>query len=644
MESPRLPQRDQDLASYLARVEELDYERNKRRQSINGMRNVTSKYRPEDAEAAHRLLSGQYVPSTEKYIGASERASEMAYKSAYNYERTFSPKRRGHDSTSPIRRDLPGSGLDTNSVVKYSDPASDHRESSKQYTISEEDYLLLVKLKQGLIEATPGESATRSIPSRGQPRSIRSHQSEPVDDIDSPPPPLPARQNSELKSTSKHAPTKPPRPEKMKVSHSQKEGTDMLPTLKGGPEQSADLLMADGRRTADYVGQDQNNRSSRASERNNNNKLLPIHKGDKPISYMASLQNNAATETTKPKSSLPVPPPKLTRPPQTFMSSALKKESSVSSPNVKSPIIPSQRKTLPEKSQAKPEFDNFKGKLKHVDMGQGGNGIDFNASSGKMVGELRVPKLRKALPSEVKGVKQGTEHLDIPQLRKALPEKNILSSEHQQRVGKGGSTLHEALPEQNLASKGKENLKPTLPAPQRKATIPEAVGKREKLSKAPPKPERKVSMPEAFSKRASLVKAPPKPSRKVSMPEAMKRLEAMKLKDKSGNKSFEEDRTVPPRIGKEAQLDAGEDLEAMLMAKKLVHRGKSKTFPNPSLDDRKPIPIPFMDQTNNAQIAKLLKPASTSGSIENNNQQSDTLVHLTKSRARGPKRKPPKQL
>ncbi|AGO12104.1 AaceriAEL262Cp [[Ashbya] aceris (nom. inval.)] len=147
------PTRDPDLDVYLSRVEQLDLERSRslnkgtasspeeRFRSTIG----TERYDPDDRKKAHLLLEGHYDTKRYDFTG-SDKVSEIAYESAYNYEKTFSPKKGSAYHTvrgiSPIR--TPG----RNSTYSIPPSNESYVPSEKKYLVTEEEYDLLQRLKR----------------------------------------------------------------------------------------------------------------------------------------------------------------------------------------------------------------------------------------------------------------------------------------------------------------------------------------------------------------------------------------------------------------------------------------------------------------------------------------------------------------
>ncbi|AET38498.1 Bsp1p Ecym_2801 [Eremothecium cymbalariae DBVPG len=149
---------DPELDLYLSRVEQLDQERmNSRNLGIHGSRQdydiglSPSKYTLDDRNKAQLLLDGLYDSKQYDYYLDADRVSDLAYESAYNYEKTFSPKRssrtnyRSPKHLSPSRS--PGYRDSAFGSLKVDDRYGDRH--GGKYVVSEADYELLLKLKRG---------------------------------------------------------------------------------------------------------------------------------------------------------------------------------------------------------------------------------------------------------------------------------------------------------------------------------------------------------------------------------------------------------------------------------------------------------------------------------------------------------------
>lgn len=372
-----------------------------------------------------------------------------------------------------------------------------------------------------------------------------------------------------------------------------------------------------------------------------------------------------------------------------FMNSVLKTESSrpLQDSTAQSPkpfVIPPKRKSpqkepVPESDEkAEVSFLSLRSSLKPAQSFKKSDarGPGFRSDEQKLViPKLRRPKVQddsaqvdgqeslKSVPRPIEGNGSASETASQRQrlnVAPPKPERKVSTPEalsKRESLAKAPPKPARKISTPEALSK-RESLNKAPPKPPRKVSALEALSKRESLSKAPPKPARKVSTPEAVNKRESLSKPPPKPSRKVSMPEAMKRLEAIKAKKLSQFEGTEvsekppqkfeptvESKGSPLKAKTEAnnQKAPESELAALIAAKQLANKGKSRTAPELSNRAQLPQAIPFMAQLDNDKIAKMLRPASeTDISRPRASDGDNQLNHPTKSRARGPKRKLPK--
>lgn len=746
MERQASSRRDPELEDYLARVERLDSARNGSRRSP-GAHDQRPKYRPEDLERAQRLLDGDYTgyDSGTSPTKCSGSVPQIAYRSAYNYERTFSPKR---GAGSPRRSDAgsaPALGLDSSP------------DGTRRYTVSEQDYLLLQKLKREAV----GDPLVSALPSRGRPRENRVVRTVTLaddgDDDDESPPPLPTRRaaspvlpppDREEDST----PTKPARPLGLSVpsksvapakparvpdlSMRLKSAAPASPVVETGTKSSTPLqkntavsidnrdslvpkkppprkpaslteaskangaikILSDRakkpvppkpetlKKSASYLESLENNKLTTASLDKPSKPSIQ----SKPTSYLDSLQKNKVTVSTpvrEPKSLSPIAKPQHT--PQMFMNSVLKTESSrpLQDSTAQSPkpfVIPPKRKSpqkepVPESDErAEVSFLSLRSSLKPAQSFKKSDAREpgFRSDEQKLViPKLRRPKVQddsaqfdgqeslKSVPRSIEGNGSASETASQRQrlnVAPPKPERKVSTPEalsKRESLAKAPPKPARKISTPEALSK-RESLNKAPPKPPRKVSALEALSKRESLSKAPPKPARKVSTPEAVNKRESLSKPPPKPSRKVSIPEAMKRLEAIKAKKLSQFEGTEvsekppqkfeptvESKGSPLKAKTEAnnQKAPESELAALIAAKQLANKGKSRTAPELSNRAQLPQAIPFMAQLDNDKIAKMLRPASeTDISRPRASDGDNQLNHPTKSRARGPKRKLPK--
>ncbi|SCU80733.1 LAFA_0C00870g1_1 [Lachancea sp. 'fantastica'] len=650
MHSPRRAERDPELEKYLARVQELDYERNSSKKTNNNDVKYSSKYRPQDLEISRKLLNGEYYGSEDKSATFSPgRASEMAYRSAYNYEKSFSPKRNSNYSNSPIRADKYAGSRSDDVAADFSISRFDFRDSGRQYTISEEDYLLLTQLKQGLIDPSPQlpKEGTRQYPSRGKARAARApspppsppsppstrltkhaeYNSSDYSAKDSTtPPPLPARKQmddlAKFTTPNKAAPVKPPRPRLLPTASD--EIID-IPSSVREPSHPKSTLGTLGQPPSEsngssYLTSLQKNKvtATSPSKLDYNPKLAGgFRVNETPLS---SAQNNKLSATTShSRKNLKAAPEKPERPSQSFVTSALKGESSKTEVLGKPLELPPPRKHSPGRISAEEPtlaLNELKLKLRTSEK-------QTETSSKSQTGTGNIPDLS----------------LRIPKTRKTTNEEKKPAVEQLQALRRTPAVTARKASEPEIIGKRNSLAKPP-PKPERKPSMPEALNKRGNLTKAPPKPVMKSSLPEAVSKLSSLSKAPPKPARKISMPEALARLELMKSRNGKEHTKEGEGRVQDQKL----QHAKSEEEEAILFVKKFKNRGHQ--IKSPALLPTNNIPVAVLPTTQavDPKLAKLLRPAAENDakSLESARPEGDALVHPTKGRARGPKRKPPR--
>lgn len=190
-------ERDPELANFLSKVEDLDSKRYNNVSTLKSTREPLSPVRSHTSGNCRRadIMTGKNIEDRES----------LAYRSAYNYEMTFSPKKTHYSLNE----------LDLERVTPTQNSKKSACRNEKKFVISEEDYLLLQKLKGsqsrndfGFDKTLPSSERGHRTPSRGQPRlkekEIVSIQydfdfQERVDKSPTssspPPPPLPTRNN-----------------------------------------------------------------------------------------------------------------------------------------------------------------------------------------------------------------------------------------------------------------------------------------------------------------------------------------------------------------------------------------------------------------------------------------------------------------
>lgn len=602
---------DSDLERYLARVEELDSRRNynKTKPSRPTVKpkppRLSEKYAYDDLEKAHLILEGHYASSRYEDLSPT-RVSKMAYKSAYNYDKTFSPKKPKSALLSPISTKTPSKSMpDEPGVLKFDDIYSS---SPTKYVVSKEEYELLQRLKRGLSTETVEEM---KIPRRGKPREklpierVRISYSlgkatevtNVSSDEDENPPPLPSRRITDSISTA--------------TSQNKQDLTNPLPKLgsstrkleKTPPQLPPKRSNLDRIPAFEKEPPSLSHASYPSSTHKNKNHMpkdsVPFEKEtpeSSHVSYLESLENNKITTSTHAVSKSPSPVRKAPSDPKSFVDSALKAAGSPKNKLAPSvlPRIPAKpaslRKSVEQNTSADID-DTLTEKLKNMKL----NPVKQKPQVPPKKCELVIPKLR---------------NVDRAPTRKKDTEDEI---------------------------DGFPALKPAPNSPQRSPSIPEAIKKKMKLSKAPPVPQRKISIPEAL-KRAEVMKAnrtrfSDSEKKDTNNKEAME-VEALKIA-----RSLKHT-TPTPRIQED-------EVEALTMGKRIFDSSpaknktlnKSKTFDSSQI----PVAIPFMAHAHEEGLKKLFHSKTDSEIIDNKTASEPTgkLTHVTKNRARGPRRKLP---
>lgn len=163
--------RDPELNSFLSRVEQLDSERIKKKPSVKP-KPKNLKYNDDDYEKAEDLLRGSYKSNSQYDTETDRPVSSLAYKSAYNYDKTFSPKKNGDSSVSARDRDdnnghYENLGNGTRRISKFDDVYRDREHSQGEFVVSKEDYEMLMSMKGGQSVSRPD-----NFPSRGSARNL----------------------------------------------------------------------------------------------------------------------------------------------------------------------------------------------------------------------------------------------------------------------------------------------------------------------------------------------------------------------------------------------------------------------------------------------------------------------------------------
>lgn len=177
MTKPNTGSRDPALNSFLSRVEQLDIERLKKKPAVKPKPRKL-RYEEQDLKRAEELLNGTFR-NPDSYEKSNDRVvSSLAYKSAYNFDKTFSPKKNNqrpefHQSKKEIksilRADRDGS---THEHLSRFDDVYHRTEpkKSEEYVVSKDDYELLMKVKKEMA------FSQGDYPTRGSPRNSSIHE------------------------------------------------------------------------------------------------------------------------------------------------------------------------------------------------------------------------------------------------------------------------------------------------------------------------------------------------------------------------------------------------------------------------------------------------------------------------------------
>lgn len=668
--------RNEELEDFLKRVENYDSQRRE-----TGGINATNHgaYSQESIERARQLLQNGIAIVDDTPIGSPSATSELAYKSAYNYERTFSPRR----------------------VTSQ----------EKTYVVSERDYLLLQSLKAK-------DKSPPPLPSRARARELR------LERIlaEEKPPALPTRKYYSLSVTtddSYNAPisadgttrlkgSKPPVPPKSRST---------LRTLEMRTETEVKeaSVTPDPSKEEKHpgLGEEHNlekkTRNSEKSELKNSprkynlnaelessGKIAAIDSSIRhqqvpqpsPIDFLDSVQrkqvgshtntpNLGVTRTSDDgidvftrspaKSTAQFNPVRTTKPIQftkndtsdseSFISSAIKvspnshnlvenhinftvpsKPSSESFLSSALKVLPHAKPIAPPKpvglkKQAEPRTIGFNRPQPEKPLKPAKLATKLKPKVPPKKTDITIPKLRHvdspSPPFNKRSPVHETNFTD--KLKKVEPskvsEKNPNLPEALAKLGHlsrppASPKRQDEVPEA-LTKLG--NLSKPIVSPKPEKDIPEALTKLGTLSRPTFSPKRENDIPEALSHLERLNKVskqPPVPARKISMAEALQRAQELKAQ-----KSSQQATKPNPEQPKDMKTELG----AVLMAQKLRSSkpflaGHSHTEPS----------------SNNSSTSSLGRTQSMPvTAFADQKTTSNTLMHATKKRAKGPKRKLP---
>lgn len=463
---------DPELDHYLSRVEHLDLQRshliNTPVLDTTAQLSNTDKVYSFKEFANSQETAREYHNDEVYYNSMSKTSSPMAYKSAYNYEKTFSPKMNSY-STSPKRNNYKDSSLqEILPILKFDDL---HINEPKRYIVSEEDYRLLQKIKRELLcnetEYPILRGRIRQDKRNYHRKSMLSSSIDGNIDTDSLSK-LPMR--GELSNDVGSSPSN----FNMTTNHDY---------LRFKREQSSDSL-----RNTLFNINTENYQGTNSKIGYNDIETEFIDTTNKPGTYHFEVGSDFHEDKSLFNTKHWVDP--------VLISDHSKTVKSLTSPMISS--VPS--KTL-EQANYNENKESTVVKLKPVAQGKPRPVVPPKKS------ELQIPKLNP-INLEVKAVKNNQE-LVLPKLRSPS------------RSPKRNQDIPEAI-------KMKHSLRKPPSSPEKTSAIPEALQQKQQLQKPSPPQQRKVSIPEALKRKNQLNKAPFVPQRKISMPEALKRAEELR--------------------------------------------------------------------------------------------------------------------
>lgn len=601
-----------ETESFLKRVEEYDSQRRSAAGSKPPLKQKPSRLKSsineESLEKARRLLEGESPEELERLQSRRSTKdvtpSELAYKSAYNYEKSFSPPRSNYS--------LGQLGLEADASAQN---------SSRTFVISEEDFLLLQKLKSSKEKESDCEPVKKHLPSRGRPRGQereppsfptrparikhdleppskpvrpgrrdhdvevpsypkRSERREEIPVLDDDAPSLPARkyrekadkaskEPKEIEKVTKETPVPPPKRKGVILEETQKPARPPVPPKSRG--------------TLDLKSSKENAKPATFVESLEKNKLTVVPQAGTPraakklpasshLDFVDSVHLSPKHESISPAT-----PVKIGHHSSlengSFIKSALKTTGS-SPTNVngleKKPVLP--RKPLKLQGLG----------AKHREDALGKDSQDDESY------ELKNAKLRTVDKPKPK-VPAKKDTLVIPKLRPVTEPTKKSTEETAQLVSP------RALKKVDVSADKK-----------RDAAQPEALVKMGQLNRSVSPSRvagRQNETPEALAKLGGLRKlkdAPPVPKRNISLPEALKKAERLR-------------NTPDQRKNPSPARDFRDELNVVLRAP------KSESVPQPTTANHK----------------------NDTDSISDASRESTPLVHPTKGRSRGPKRKLP---
>ncbi len=507
--------RDPELNSFLSRVEQLDSERSKQKPAVKP-KPKTLKYDDNDFKKAEDLLNGSYVNRSQPIHNdvADEQVSSLAFKSAYNYDKTFSPKKEkgpkvngksnGNSSGKTGDMSYSISHMETRRVSKFDDVyrVEETSKTEEGYFVSKEDYEMLMSIKGRLEES-------------------RTHE-----------------QENERELEHKRLPSRPVVIPNRRTSDSPYEQNPPLPNRGRGKKSEEGTPLFSSRNFIDhdnFLDHDIINEPPKSSRMG---KSVPPPPPPKKNTIKKPILAASSGSPSKKSSSAEVPNEVLPRA-QTKSPLKAAKESLIKSP------IKSISKS-PTKPTSQPA-------AKYVIVDEEDSADEFS----EMFQKIRLSKESSKSTAEVKGKvppkpPAKSPSIQLPKLRSPKP-KPALPADAKDPKKKS----QDQNPDEDEVSALRRSLRKVKTAPPQRNATPEALRAKNKLQKpaVPPKPT--IEIPEALTKRDTLVRPATDPQLKSISP-ALEGLQRQKvilqkqLIEKVGGSSspelkFENDQVMSPR-------------------------------------------------------------------------------------------------
>ncbi|QLL33724.1 hypothetical protein HG536_0F00480 [Torulaspora globosa] len=593
------PVRSPETESFLKRVEEYDSQRRSASKSKPPLKEKPDRLKcsfPEESiEKARRLLEGESpreldrMRSTRNTFDAP--SSELAYKSAYNYEKSFSPPRKHHS--------LAELGLE----VELS-PLGGGR-SGKTFVVSEEDFLLLQRLKsskQNDIALLDQEAGKKDYPSRGRPRNeettppsfpirprLRDKLQIPDDEAEAPS--LPARKyrgkmensllsggGSQTERPAKESPVSPPkrkdaRPEQTRslapppVSPKHRGTIDYKNLPKNQYQHSANSVTSSSSTFIDSLEKNKLTVISQVSPIKTRERS-PVFRKDFVDSVHLSPKLESTLQLTSSKVSLPIFES------DSFIKSAIK--TTGTSPTG-SCIKAQSRPALPKKPIRLQNVGDEKAEDKHDSREEN----EINNTKLKAIEKpkpkvpvkkdtLVIPKLRPVTVQTRKN--ENSTDSEVAQLASPKTLKKVEVS----NIKKREAVPPEALIKMNQLNRSTSPSRPHDHYNEQTEALAK-LGRLRKLKDAPPVPKRNISLPEAL-KKAEMLRNMPNRGKKLS-PEQHFRNELNSVLKTPRSEVTSEVAIRDAQIHPTSHLDSGDSAKTLIHPNKTRSRGPKRKLP-----------------------------------------------------------------